>query len=150
MKTTIKTLSAAATARFQRATRAHSDLFNQHRVDAVMMLVTALPHFILTQLNWAAASTSQMRKPVEQNPWRNAVTVLITPFECDELWKHKPAQMCKLQPQRLHSLGLSWDSAARERCCFIYDCSQTGSANQIFLRAQSFRRLTVSSDSFST
>lgn len=58
---------------------------------------------------------SQMREPVEQNPWRNAVMVLITPFENDELWKHKPAQMRKLRPQWLYSLGFFFsDSAARE------------------------------------
>lgn len=61
-----------------------AELFKQHLRDAVMMLTTAFPHFILTQLNRAAASNTQMRKAVEQNPWRHALRVLITPFENDE------------------------------------------------------------------
>lgn len=95
-----------------------AELFKQHHMDAVMMLTAVFPHFILTQLNRAAASNAQTRKAVEQNPWRHALRVLITPFENDELWKHKPAQMCKRRPQWLHSLRLSSDSAARWRLLF--------------------------------
>lgn len=62
-----------------------AELFKQHLMDAVMMLTAAFPRFISTQLNRAAASNAQMRKAVEQNPWRHAPRVLITPFENDEL-----------------------------------------------------------------
>lgn len=89
---------------------------------------------ISSRLNWAEASSSQMRKPVEENPWRKTVTVLITLFENDELWKHKPAQMCKLWPQWVHSLGLSSASAVREGCWFVYDCSQTGCSPSSILK----------------
>lgn len=71
-------------------------------------------HYLLTQASTSANILTTDQETSGTQSLENAVTVLSTEFENDELWEYKPTQMCKLWPQWLYSLQLSLRSVAKE------------------------------------